>query len=363
MKEKIIISENTYIEYQKEDDGHIIISSLNIIHDGSIHSMTKNEYHRGILACLIEHHGTEEELSQETIVRSSWPPNAKPSRDYPFESALADRMSKLRKAFGEIIGKEKAKILIPNKNIHGYYKICIADHQIISETINQTPASNISGSSITMKTPFDFDREGINRIDVCQKIVNNDKILFDLDKISTNEEEFLKIEGSPEKWKNFMDEHPTGWAFMVEGQDDIIGNYSSIILSPMQRESLLAGNLYDGLIDLDDTLPFRKGENLTLYILNISVNVNKNTPENNKLLYDHFFSHLIKLAKDNHIYFSEIYFTSWKYRSLLKSYGFREILAKADQSIIMGIEHFPEDLNWERKDELIQEYKKRNVEK
>ena len=351
MYEKIVLSDNVYIEYDIDETKHINTNSLHIVCDGQIDAKMNNGYNRGILASLIEYAKTGAEgPTVDEIAERAWPDSHHFGPDFQYERNVMNRVKSLKRALASVIGDKKANELLPNKTRGFYYKIQIPKSTV--ETSASVPPKPVATSGkITFKTLRQLDDLGLSCADVAIKITENDIALFGFPENSPEE-------GSASKWQEFMDEEPVGWGFLWEEETrSIVGNYSSVIISEPQRELLHAGLLKDGELDLNQTESFYRGEDYTLYILNISVNPLHNTPANRELLFDKFFEMILEQAQ-NGIFFKEIYFTSWRFRKHMKPYGFKECknIKKDDGSIILGIENFPDGLIWKHSDKLMELY-------
>lgn len=349
MYEKIYIAENTYIEYDIDNQNQINHATLQVIKDGKINSILSDGTYQGILASLIENNinGTENQSSTDICI-NSWPPEYDFSNDFDFERNLRDNICKIRKQFAILIGETAAKELLPRKKAGFSHKIVFSTENITSSLQN---SKSITPSSISFKTLNQLNALGLSNSKVAEQITANDIALFGFPENSPEE-------GSALKWQEFMDEDPVGWGFLFdETTKSIVGNYSSVIISKEQRKLLFNGVLNDGELDLDKTLSFHPGQDYTLYILNISVNTSYNTPQNRSLLFDNFFNMILEQAKAG-IFFKEIFFTSWRFRKALIPYGFKfkDDIIKNDKSIVMAIEDFPNQLLWNRADELTEIY-------
>lgn len=353
MNERIVLSSDTYIEYQRDHDNSIIISSLRIVQNEQADAKLNNPYNKGILACLIEQRGKDTGLSEEDIVNRAWPPTVTINPDkFDYARNVSERIRKLRNALADVIGKEAAKNLLPFKQKGFDYRICYPDTSVITSASHPVRSSSTvpsSSTNIVFNTLFELHAAGLTNLEIAQQLTKNDIALYGFT-------EHTPQEGSAEKWAAFMDEDPEAWGFLVRNNTEIIGNYSVVVLSDEQKTLLLNGELFDGEINLDDTLEFSAGTGYTLYILNISINTEYNSLENRRLLYDKLFELIITLAEKHQVYFREIYYTSWMFRKTLHSYGFKDIMKKDDGSIILGITDFPANLNWHRLNELLEVY-------
>lgn len=352
MKERITLSDSTFIEYTRSNDSRIISSSLNVIHNGKIE--LDDKFFKGLLACLIEVNGKSEGIDEYEIVERAWPPNAKISDSFNYIRNVSNTYKKLKKALASLIGQEATEQLLPKKQRGFNYNICIPNDSITIIQTDHTPDAPTASvqsyaSSIDFKTVFDLNFSGLSNLEIAKQLVQNDIRLYGFP-------ENTKEEGSAEKWAAFMTEEPEAWGFLVKDQTEIIGNYSLAILSPEQKNALLNGKLYDGEINLDETYEFSSGRDYTLYILNISINPEYNSIQNRRLLYNKLFELIITLGKEHHLFFKDVYHTSWMFRKTLHSYGFKDILKKDDGSIVVGMSDFVNELHWHNSDVIKELY-------
>lgn len=202
-----------------------------------------------------------------------------------------------------------------------------------------------------LKTYLDMIRKGRSALDICQELVENDNILYNLGIGHENE-------GNPELWAKFLEANPETFLFMVY-RGKIIGNYSLVTLSEEQVEQLECGKLCEADFDIDKNIMiFTKGV-YTLYILNYSVNLGFSTVENRVMLWSALIRQLERYAEQE-IYFNQVYVNVFRtdHEELYKQLGFQFVCVNNNQGRIYCLKKFPDDLNWNNKQKLIELYKK-----
>ncbi len=191
---------------------------------------------------------------------------------------------------------------------------------------------------------------GYDSLSICQKLVDNDNLLY---KLGTGH----KNEGTPELWAKFLEANPDNFLFAVKGKE-IIGNYSFVVISDEQVVALKRGELYEADFTIaKNSVIFASGM-YTLYLLNFSFNQGYNYLENYDNLWNGFIRQIIKYAIQNKVYFRRIYVNAFRedHEEIYKQLGFQMITRNKSAGIVYGLERFPDELEWRYKEKLVELY-------
>ena len=144
---------------------------------------------------------------------------------------------------------------------------------------------------------------GLSPLDIAIAITENDKYLYNSLPESTA--------GTPQQWADFFERYPDFCAFIIDSQNNILGNYSFIGLTTEQEKLMRSGKL------LDSSLNASVGDNLYVpgkhigYLMNLSVNPMAESIELYKALWNSFTDMLKSIAENDSIYFSKIYYKAF----------------------------------------------------
>ena len=228
-----------------------------------------------------------------------------------------------------------------------------------NELMNTVPspkkASNISNNSIKLVTYQELLEIGYDALQIAERLVQNDYQLYS--NISTENE------GSPEQWAEYLSSFPETFRYLINDNNEIIGNWSFLSVSEEEHlERLRAGELYEESFSIDNTeFILFPGEYIG-YLLNLSVNEGYNSVYAYGLLLNSFIEQLITFA-ENGIYIKCWYVNVFRkdHEAMYKRLGFKFLCANSNYGCIYVLEKtangkFPGMKAYSRLKELYNEY-------
>lgn len=132
---------------------------------------------------------------------------------------------------------------------------------------------------------------------VAERLVANDKMLYPhIDQDN---------EGDVSQWEEYLSSYPQTFKYMVNEDNQIIGNWSIVILAKEDYQKAITGQMVEAELQVKDTAYFMFGGVYYGYLLNMSVNREYMNPGNIRLLFDSFLDQLEEFAEE------DIYFNSY----------------------------------------------------
>ena len=170
--------------------------------------------------------------------------------------------------------------------------------------VKKAPAPNKAGSAepgpeaeVRIATYQDLVNLGMTALDIAKRLVRNDYLLYP--------GLAAENEGNPEQWAGYLSAYPDTFRYLINRNNEIIGNWSFLAVSEeLHAEKLSAGRLTENTFALDETEYLLPGDYVG-YLLNLSLNDGYNTPRNLNMLLQAFVEQLLTFAEE------EIFFKSW----------------------------------------------------
>ena len=130
-------------------------------------------------------------------------------------------------------------------------------------------------------------------------------------------------EGSSEQWAEFIENCPDNFSFLVNDNDEIVGNWSLVALNEETYMRAVSGKTVENEFTLDSTEYICFPGEYNGYLLNMSLNMEYKTLENNLKLVDSFFYRLEYFAK-NGIFFKRFCVNVFRrdQQAFYKNFGF-----------------------------------------
>lgn len=188
--------------------------------------------------------------------------------------------------------------------------------------------------------------------DVAELLVANDYALYG---------DLGECEGDPATWQSFMECYPQTFRFLVDGQNKIVGNWSLLAPSDEHIRLIESGNIQESLFRPSDTefLLSPRQDPYVGFLLNFSVNVGFQTPQNIKLLFDAFCEQLLSWAQFG-IYFSKFYVNCFRgdHGKMFESFGFIKKIQNNPHGTIylLDLTHLPTFGYWSSNETLVRTY-------
>ncbi len=168
------------------------------------------------------------------------------SKGYKYHLSIAQRMDLCENNLEEIIDKLEAKIRdtkeVPVKAVK---EEKIEDLQIV--------------------TYYELTKKrGLNKSEIARQLVANDRKLYhNIDDDN---------EGDPSQWETYLSKYPQTFRYMVNSQNQIVGNWSMVTLSGADYRRAKEGKLLESELNIGSTEYFMFGGVFYGYLLNLSVN-------------------------------------------------------------------------------------------
>ena len=160
--------------------------------------------------------------------------------------------------------------------------------------------------------------KGYTPLSIAQRLVENDLNLYEgIGELN---------EGSPQQWADFVENCPDYFSFLVNDNDEIAGDWSMVALDDETYERAIKGQTTESEFTLDTTEYICFPGDYNGYILNMSLNMEYKTLENNLKMVDSFFSRLEKFA-ENGIFFTRFCVNVFRrdQQAFYKNFGFRYV--------------------------------------
>lgn len=201
------------------------------------------------------------------------------SKGYKYHLSIAQRMDLCENNLEEIIDKLEAKIRDTKEGpVEVVKEEKIEDLQIV--------------------TYYELTKKrGLNKSEIARQLVANDRKLYhNIDDDN---------EGDPSQWETYLSKYPQTFRYMVNSQNQIVGNWSMVTLSGADYRRAKEGKLLESELNIGSTEYFMFGGVFYGYLLNLSVNEEEMSPTNIRRLFESFLDQLDQFAKE------DIYFKSW----------------------------------------------------
>lgn len=201
-----------------------------------------------------------------------------PSRGYKYHLSIAQRLDIKAGNVELVVGKLEEKITGQRK---------AQGHAPIVKNIGK----------VEIVTYKDLVDRGVNSTQIAEQLVANDRILYPhIDQDN---------EGEVSQWEEYLSTYPQTFKYMVNEANQIIGNWSIVILSKEDYQKAVTGQMVEAELQLKDTAYFMFGGVYYGYLLNMSVNREYMNPANIRLLFESFLDQLEEFAEE------DIFFKSW----------------------------------------------------
>ena len=139
---------------------------------------------------------------------------------------------------------------------------------------------------------------GYSALQIANRLVENDYKLYP--------GMVVENEGNPEQWADYLSSYPETFRYLLNENNEIIGNWSFLAISEdVHAEKLAKGELTEDSFTLDETEFLLFPGDYVGYLLNLSVNEGYNSMKNINMLITAFIEQLIAFAEDG------IFFKSW----------------------------------------------------
>lgn len=200
---------------------------------------------------------------------------------------------------------------------------------------------------------------GISIEDAAKAIVENDKALYGDLGADDNE-------GTPATWEKFMEANSRSFQFLINEENQIVGNFSYVALSQAQVCLCKNGNIQEAKFTPRNTEyllhPHKKA--FDGFLLNFSCNVLFTSIQNNGLLFNAFCEDLLVYAKSG-LFFKGFYVNIFRddHFPMYESFGFKYVTKNKPHGTIYYLDlQDPSTFAigwWEKQKELITLYHER----
>lgn len=176
--------------------------------------------------------------------------------------------------------------------------------------------------------------KGYSPLKIAQRLVENDLKLYEgIPELN---------EGSPEQWADFIENCPDYFCYLVNDKDEIVGDWSIVALDDDTYERAVAGQTTESEFDMDTTEYVCFPGVYNGYLLNMSLNMEYKTLDNNLKLVESFFARLKKYA-ENGIFFKRFCVNVFRrdQQAFYKNFGFRYVCDNKEFGKIYEIQLMP----------------------
>ena len=192
----------------------------------------------------------------------------------------------------------------------------IHNNEQVAPVTNATQATK-SGELRVVETEYLYSK-GMTPESIARRLVENDLNLYaGISDIN---------EGSPEQWADFVENCPDYFCYLVNDKDEIVGDWSIVALDDKTYEQAVKGQTTENEFTMDTTEYICFPGDYNGYLLNMSLNMEYKTLDNNLKLVDSFFSRLEKFAQ-NGIFFTRFCVNVFRrdQQAFYKNFGFRYV--------------------------------------
>lgn len=199
-----------------------------------------------------------------------------PTRGYKYHLSIAQRLDIKFGTAAQVVEKLEEKIIGKKK---------------------EKPLLKRKGNKVEIVTYKDLVERGFTSAQIAERLVANDKMLYPhIDQDN---------EGDVSQWEEYLSSYPQTFKYMVNEDNQIIGNWSIVILAKEDYQKAITGQMVEAELQVKDTAYFMFGGVYYGYLLNMSVNREYMNPGNIRLLFDSFLDQLEEFAEE------DIYFNSY----------------------------------------------------
>ena len=164
--------------------------------------------------------------------------------------------------------------------------------------VEEIPTKKTQTAEVRVLTYQELTELGFSALQISKRLVENDYKLYP--------GMVVENEGSPEQWAEYLSAYPETFRYLINGNNEIVGNWSFLAISEeVHAEKLAKGELTEESFSLDETEFLLFPGDYVGYLLNLSVNEGYNSMKNVNLLITAFMEQLIAFAEDG------IFFKSW----------------------------------------------------
>lgn len=197
--------------------------------------------------------------------------------------------------------------------------------------------------------------KGMTPLRIAERLVQNDLELYaGITELN---------EGSPEQWADFIENCPDNFSYLVNDNDEIVGDWSIVALDDETYARAVNGETVESEFTLDSTEYICFPGEYNGYLLNMSLNMEYKTLENNLKLVDSFFARLESFAK-NGIFFKRFCVNVFRrdQQAFYKNFGFTYKCDNRELGKLYEIEllPYPKSALFEKRDVLKKLYEDHN---
>lgn len=160
--------------------------------------------------------------------------------------------------------------------------------------------------------------KGMTPQSISERLIENDKNLYQgISELN---------DGTPEQWAEFIENCPDYFGFAVNEKDEIIGDWSIVALDDDMYQRAVNGQATENEFTLDQTQFICFPGNYNGYLLNMSLNMEYKTIDNNLKMVNSFLERLEKFAEQG-IFFTVFCVNVFRrdQQAFYKNFGFRYI--------------------------------------
>ena len=149
-------------------------------------------------------------------------------------------------------------------------------------------------------------------------------------------------EGSAEQWADFIENCPDYFCYLVNEADEIVGDWSMVALDDETYARAVSGDTTENEFTLDTTEYLCFPGVYNGYLLNMSLNMEYKTLDNNLKLVDSFFARLLKYA-ENGIFFKRFCVNVFRrdQQAFYKNFGFSYVCDNKEFGKIYAMDFLP----------------------
>lgn len=183
----------------------------------------------------------------------------------------------------------------------------------------ERPKEKASSDGVRLLRYEDLIKLGLTAWDIAQNLVENDYEVYP-DIAPENE-------ADASLWKEYLSRYPDTFAYLVDQDMRIVGNWSFVSITEEQERLMEAGELIEGTFNVQNTECLFLPGDYTLYLLNLSCNEGFAKPQYYQALIDELWKQMLAYAKDG-IYFKRFCINVFHpvYEALWRSMGFQPVV-------------------------------------
>lgn len=227
------------------------------------------------------------------------------------------------------------------------------DNEKVAPVVNATEKSR-KGELRVVEADYLYSK-GYTPLDIASRLVENDLKLYEgISELN---------EGSAEQWADFIENCPDYFCYLVNDKDEIVGDWSIVALDDETYERAVNGLTTESEFDLDTTDYVCFPGQYNGYLLNMSLNMEYKTLDNNLKLVESFFARLEKYA-ENGIFFKRFCVNVFRrdQQAFYKNFGFKYVCDNKEFGKIYSIDllPYPSSKLFQRHAELKEMYESEN---